>query len=395
MQVTVADEAPPCAINVDMKAAEWRPNCDAAIACETDAKRRGALLYGRAYSAIEEYRYDDAMADLNAALTADRDNPAFLRERAYLHGEFSHFDLATSDLDRATEQRPEDPLMYHERAFARHYLPDLQGAYDDRARELALTPDSLDALIARGEAALWLGKFAAATADAKKARSRANAAKDEDSARDAVGLLARIDKWRDATKSPRAAGRCEQGNDLKKGDAPKLIGDCTRAFFQASTGAAKADALSTRSVAWLVNEGAQDKATEDMRMALAFDPGNYQRHINLGYSYISVNHSRAASWEFDRALALQNHWLALAGRAAAKANLGDTAGARADAEASMKLEENEAATWVLADLAFDEGNRDRARELYSTLYVKGSRDDQLIERLKDLGLTDPEHALSK
>ena len=67
-----------------------------------------ALLFGRAYYAVEQYRYDDAIADLNAALAADPDNPDYLRERAYVHGELSNFGEAIADLDRVIKLQPDE-----------------------------------------------------------------------------------------------------------------------------------------------------------------------------------------------------------------------------------------------------------------------------------------------
>jgi tetratricopeptide (TPR) repeat protein len=140
---------------------------------------------------------------------------------------------------------------------------------------------------------------------------------------------------------------------------------------------------------------APKNSTEDMALARAFDPENARRYINLGYSYLQSNHSWAANREFERALAIERHPYALAGRAAARLNLGNKDGAMADAQASNELEPNEAATWVLADLAYERGNRDEARELYLLIYERGSRADHLVERLHELGVADPDAATRK
>jgi len=350
LQAQAASEVPPCAINVDVKAPEWITSCEAAIARESDVKRRAPLLFGRAYYAVEQFRYDDAIADLNAALAADPDNPAYLRERAYVHGELSNLDEAIGDLDRVIAQKPKEAYGYRERAYARHYRGDLKGAYEDRAREFELTPDSLDALVARGRAALWLGRFDDAKADATRARAGAKVAGNDDVYRSASELLSHIALWRDTTRGADAAKVCSEDLETDKSDRPKLIGDCSRAFLEAKTGVAKADALTSRSTAWLVAEDSQNESTGDLRLALAFDPANVARYINLGYSFLMLSHSWAAKLEFDRALALDKHWLALAGRAAARLNLGDKEGALADARASNELHpNNEAAAGVLAD----------------------------------------------
>jgi tetratricopeptide (TPR) repeat protein len=378
-----------------MKSAEWRSSCDDAITRTSDAKVLASLLFGRAYAAVEDYRYEDALKDLDAALNALPDNAKYLRERAYVQAELSNFEQAIADLDHAVRLNPKDILNYRERAFARHYSGDLQGAYDDRAREFELTPDSADALMARGIAAVWLGRFDDAMADLNRARSLAKSANDDDVQSSADEWLSNLDHWRNTTRGGDAVKLCQMERLEDRKNAPKLIGDCSKVYLDAKAGDQKADALTTRSAAWLLATGSQNNSTEDMRIALALDPKNSQRHINLGYSYLSSNHSWAANREFERAVAMERSPMALAGRAAARKNLGDKDGAFADARDSIELEPTEPAAWVLADLEFDNGNLDGARQLYLLLYERGSRSDLLMERLRDLGVPDPAAAVKK
>jgi tetratricopeptide (TPR) repeat protein len=390
-----APDPQPCSTKGDMKSALWRSSCDAAIAIEKDATVRASLLYGRAYGAVEDFRYDDALADLTAALEIAPDTIAYLRERAYVHVELSDFEPAIADLDRASRLSPEDPLVYRERAYARHYHGDLQGAYEDRARELELTPEAAGAHLARGNAAMWLGRFDDARADLKRARKLAKSSGDEDAARGVKEAQINFDLLHWATRGGDAAKLCKAARLTDKEDSRKAIGNCTKAFLEAETGVAKADALTTRSTAWLVAIGSQKNSTEDLSLARAFDPGNVHRHVNLGYSYLLSSHSWAANREFERALTIVRDPFALAGRAAARLNLGNKEGAMADALASNELEPNEAATGVLANLAFDRGDRDEARELYLLIYERGSRQKDLIERLHELGVADPDAAIKQ
>lgn len=384
----------PCAINGDVKSDAWRTQCDEAVAREADATKRAALLFGRAYGAIELYRYDDALTDLNAALSADPDNPRYLHERAYVYGELSEFPAAIADLDRQISLQPNEPTAFRERAYARRYVADLKGAYEDRARELELEPESASSLFARGQAAMWLGRFDDATADAMKAQKLAKSAGDERGSSEAAELLTRLGHWRDVSRGANPGSHCKM-ESLTKDKPSTRIGDCTRAFFEATTGSAKADALTTRHTAWLVLANSPDDSEEDLRIAVAFDPGNAERHINLGYSYLSNRHSWAARREFDRALAIDEHWLAFAGRGAARLNLNEIEGAIADARASMDLHPNEAAARLIGDIAFTKGDREGARSSYLIVYRLGSRDNGLIERLKELGVPDPAQAMGK
>ena len=382
-----ADDLQPCSTKADMKSSLWRASCDAAIATEADSQVRASLLFGRAYGAVEDFRYDDALRDLTAALAVKPDSTAYLRERAYVYVELSNFEQAIADLDRAIGLNPKEPLAYRERAYARHFSGNLQGAYEDRAREFDLMPAAASALLARADAALWLGRFDDARADAKRAGKLAKTSGDKDTARGVEEALANIELWRKPTRGGNSAKLCSPDRLTHQKAARQVIGDCTKAFLDAKDGEARADALTTRSSAWLVAGEPQKYSTEDMALALAFDREKARRYINLGYSYLQTSHSWAANREFERALAIERHPYALAGRAAARLNLGNKEGAMADALASNELEPNEAATWVLADLAYDRGSRDEARELYQLIYERGSRADHLIERLRELGVT--------
>jgi tetratricopeptide (TPR) repeat protein len=340
----------PCTPVGDVKGAQWRADCDAAVAQESDAKQRATLLFGRAYVAVDQFRYDDALKDLDAALAAAPDNPDYLRERAYVRSENSDFAAAITDLDRVIQLQPDEPGTYSERAHARHFSGDLQGAYQDRSRQIELQPDQSTAFLGRSNDALWLGRFDDAVADVSRAAGLAQGDQDPKTLGNADELLGLIKRWREMSPGGRPGGRCTMQHGINQSTPPTIIGDCTRVFLDAKEGAAKADALTTRSVAWQVLANSQSSSTEDLRLALAFDPGNIERRINLGYSYIAARHSWAARREFDRALATGNHWLALAGRAAARMNLGDAEGARADALASEKLHPNEPARRVLKEL---------------------------------------------
>ena len=122
-----------CDLKRDFSVPEWRTDCDAAIAQEKEPQDRAELLHHRAYVAIEQYRHEDALADLNAAVTADPKCANCLHERAYLNSELGEYAAAIADLDHEIALRPEFAGAYRERAFARTYNGDLEGAYQDRA----------------------------------------------------------------------------------------------------------------------------------------------------------------------------------------------------------------------------------------------------------------------
>lgn len=379
---------PSCDPHGDLKTADWRGRCNAAIDAQTDDKKRAALLFGRAYAAVEDYRYDDALRDLDAALVADPDNPRYLHERAYVNGELSNHAAAIADLDKQIAQQPNEPEGFSERAYARHYAGDLAGAYSDRARIVELDPESLDALAARAEAAVWIGKIAEAIADAKAILVHP-AAKDDEK------LLARAQQLLDAANLMSAPGepaRCKMRN-METKDARRQITDCTHAFFAATSPHAKAEALTYRSVGWQLIPN-EDRATDDDAVAVGIEPGNDELLVNLGFHYLSSNHSWAAERMFSRAIAIKRSPMALAGHARALWNLNQAEAAFTEARESFGVDGNEAATWLLADMTFDRGDRTVAKQLYLSIYRRGSRDDGLVARLKELGVSDPGKAIA-
>jgi len=387
-----ADDTEACDLHQDFTQPQWRLACDTAIAQEADPGKRAAFLQARAYVAVEQYRYEDALGDLNGALAAYPDCADCLHERAYLNSELGEFAAAIVDLDHEIRLQPERAAAYRERAFARAFNGDLAGAYQDRVRSQELE-SSTSALQARGDAALWLGRFDDAAADFAQAEKLARDAGDEQARAHAAASREEVALWRASATDKKAAGRCVMRELTGDGrTAKRFIGDCTQAFLLAKDGAAKAEALTTRATFWAVFDGDWDRATLDSRVAVGLDPGNANLHVNLGFNYLQTSHSWAARREFDRAIALQRSCLALAGRAQARANLDDPDGAFADARASFEMEANPLALWVLGDLVYEKGDKDGARKFYLGAYKAGSRDDRLIARLKELGVDDPAKA---
>ena len=170
-----------------------------------------------------------------------------------------------------------------------------------------------------------------------------------------------------------------------------FIGDCTAAFLAESRPEKRAEYLTYRSMAWLTVAQDSDASTADRAVAAALDPGNADMHANLGFAYLTVHHSWAAAREFDRALAIREHWLGLAGRAAAKYNLHDAEGAFTDARRSFEIHPNELALTVLGDLSHDRGDAASAKLYWMGAYRLGDRDDGLIQRLRSIGVDHPEN----
>lgn len=388
----VAADSTSCSLAGKTTTADWQQECDRAIGLETRPTARAALLFRRAYVRNGKEDFAAALQDLDQACILDPHNPRYLHERGYTRNSLGDYQEALVDLNEQALLQPDEPTVYRERAWSLRFLGDLRGAFTDRNHELQLLPDSAAALLGRADDRLWLGEFAQATADATRARAMAERSNDAATQKHVDAVLRRIAAWSDHSPEPGAAANCDKTNESHDYTSKHLIGDCTLAFLAASTGPARAAALTIRSIAWLEGQTSEVNAdaADDRLLAVAFDPGNADMHSNLGFSLLPHHHSRAALREFDRSLAIKTSFFALAGRASARHNLGDSAGAFADAKASFDLQPNELALLVLGDLAFERNDVAAARQHWLGAYHLGSRDDRTFERLRSVGIEHPE-----
>jgi len=365
-------------------------NCDAAIAKETNPEAKSVMLFRRAYmeDAAGDFKtYPTALTDLDEAIKLWPQNVQALHERGYLYNEYGRWKDAEANLDAQIRLTPNGSQGYQERALARFNLGDLQGTFDDRNTAAILDPENPSNYMARADAAIWTGNFALAQKDIAKAVELSPADKKKDISPLADKKRALIAFWTQTSTSG-AAGcmNAEKAGDMTRAN---LIGDCTLAFFAATTPAAKADALTVRSMAWLVAKSDEENAASDNIVAAAIDPspGNLS---NLGYAYMRVHHSAAAIEEFNRSIVLQPNFANYAGRANAKLNLSDYKGAAEDAQKSNDMKPNEAALTILGDCAYaTKKSFDEAKPYWIAAYHLGDRDDGLIARLKEAGVPIP------
>ncbi|MFA6117023.1 MAG: hypothetical protein WC729_23695 [Sphingomonas sp.] len=372
-EVTVADSDPAKA-------------CDRAIAASSGAAK-GQLLFERGYIHNEKSDSIAALADLDAAVAADPDNTKILQERAYTNNELGNYAEGLADLDKSAKLGVATAHLFNERAMSRVKLGDPAGAVADRDRVLALTPDDGAAHNARAEELLWLGRFDEARADIARARTIADAAGDKDMKAVAEKTLGRLASMTDGAE-PNASTVClaaqNDGGFNRKG----LIATCTAAYVAAPSAKAKAALLTTRAVAWLIVED-ETQATEDYQMAAALDPGNADWHANLGFAYVRGAHSWAGEREFDKSLAIKETWMALGGRAWARFNQRKLNESFADAKKSFEIKPNELALTVLGDLSFERNDTKSAKLYWMAAYRMGRHGDDMLERLKKIGITDP------
>jgi tetratricopeptide (TPR) repeat protein len=387
--ISVPAEATGCPITPPVAHDQaWRSACDAAIAGATDPRLKAELLFRSAYAFNEHDGYFDAERALQEATRLDPAHVLAWQELSYTENALGNYAPAEQAANRAIALVPDRTAPYQERGMARHHQGNLEGAYADRDRIARMTPDDAGALLGRAEDGMWLGRFDQAAADLDAAASHATS--DEQRRRiERSRMLFRL--WRTGSGAANPAAACvwPGNNDILL--RPGFIGDCTAAFLAEARPARRAEFLTIRTMAWLSAAQDREAATADRVIAAALDPRNPDMHSNLGFAYLDTHHSWAASREFDRALAIRESWIALAGRASAKYNLHDPQGAFADARRSVEIQPNELALTMLGDLAHDRGDTARTRFFWMTAYHMGDRDEGLIERLRSIGVDHPEN----
>jgi tetratricopeptide (TPR) repeat protein len=365
----------------------WRGACEAAIAAATDPRLKAELLFRSGYAYNAHDGYSDAERVLREATRLDPGHVLAWQELSYTENALGNYAPAEQAADRAIALAPDRIAPYQERGMARHYQGNLEGAYADRDRIVRTMPDDAGPLVGRANEALWLGRFDQAAADLDAAASHAR----DDRQRQMVErsrTVLRLARTRSGAGGPPTCVWPVSNDALLR---PGFIGDCTAAFLAEARPARRAEILTTRSVAWLSAAQDRDASTADRAVAAALDPGNADMHANLAFSYLDAQHSWAAAREFDRALAIRESWVGLAGRAAARYNLHDPQAAFADARRSFEIHPNELALTVLGDLLRDRSDNAGAKLYWMAAYHLGGRDDGLIERLRSIGVDHPEN----
>lgn len=368
--------------------------CDAGIAAETDPKAKSVLLLRRAYMRDQVSDHDvfrSAKDDLDQAIALWPDNWGAWHERGYIENEIGDTAQAASDLDHEAALNPDAPLLHSERALARFRLGDLAGAFQDRDRDVALHPDDASARAARAEALMWLGRFEEAKSDLDQAQKLATAGGDTDTLTWVTRLREDIARWTNWGDPSQAAAACANVKDETAFQDAHFIGNCTRAFLDARSGSDKAEALTGRGLAIELSRQNPALALDDFRLAAALDPSNPDLEGNLGGLLANIGRLHEALRHLDAAIAVKPNAYAYAARASVKYELNDFKGAFADAKTSFGMGPNQANLTVLGDLAFTQLKDTKAAKSYwMGAYHLGDRDDGLIERLKKVGVENPD-----
>src|SRR6218665_1158998 len=143
----------------------WHKACDAAIAAEKDNKARAQLLFRRAFAANEAEDYATARDRLEQSVKLDPGFATGWHELSYTYNAMGDYADGERAADAEMALRSNISAPYQERAFSRQYRANFTGLYADRDKVVSFEKGKASPLIARAEAAMWLGRFDAARAD--------------------------------------------------------------------------------------------------------------------------------------------------------------------------------------------------------------------------------------
>ena len=352
-------------------------------------KDRADLLYRLGYAMVENDAVLGSVAVLRRAVSLDPGNAGYWHELGYAQTDLGMYAEALASLDRAITLDPQHANAINERGWVRQKLGDFAGANADYDRYFAIEEDSPGTRMSYARNLVWLGKLDEAEAALDRLAGDADFAEDVATER---ALIARIRAYRPTGNE---AALCEVSEALSDRARAELVFDaCTRAFLDTSDAARRADFLTARGTARQAIEDTLGIGYGDFSVAAGLDPHDGRRYVNTGFALLQLQHSWAARNDFDRALELglpQDLMtaVALAGRAQANFNLEERDAALDDARRSFELEPNQAATWLLGDIASADGNDELAREMWLATYRLGSRDDRLLGNLRSVGVDDP------
>ena len=133
-----------------------------ALLTALDHLLRGNTLY-------ELKRYEEALAEYNAALALRPDDPDILNNRGVTLDELKRYEESLADLNRALELRPHDPVSLSNRAAILSNLNRNEEALAACDRALQLRPDDSATLGNRGIALLRLQRYEEALASFNRA----------------------------------------------------------------------------------------------------------------------------------------------------------------------------------------------------------------------------------
>lgn len=369
--------------------------CERALAEAQNDADRAQLLFRMAVSLVDRQEVLAALPLLDRAVALVPTNGWIFGVRASIVARTGNLSRALEDFDHALELAPEAATLLAGRSVVRRSIGDFTGALDDVRASINAGDDTPTLRLAMAGDLIWLDRLDEAEAELFRASA-------DPTARTQISeLRTLIIRRRAYVPDGQEAERCRLDMSTNTvAEAEQMIDICTHAYMAHPDPARRASFLTRRSAATLVARQDQASSLRDLQVAAGIYPGSPHVHINLGFALLTGQRSWAARNSFDTALASdqmegQMRALALGGRAQANQGLGDSVAARSDARDSWRLAANWVAPWVMGSLALGAGDTDSARNFALLQYSLGDRGSDLLGRLRDLGVEDPDAAASE
>jgi tetratricopeptide (TPR) repeat protein len=336
---------------------------------QPDEYTRYSLLVGRGVMRLAQKRYDDAVADLQAAMNLRPDWYQARVNLAQVYQKQDKLDAAREQLDQAIGHEPALALLYRERARVHRRCGDREAALRDLDRAIRLDP---------------LGSLAASN-HAERGRIMQEDGRLQEALRayDTTLVLrpdlAYVYRWKAETLTQLADAGPDASRELQQ-----QIVRVLDAYFE--TGPPAADLFRARGQA-RSKLGDFGGALDDYTHALGIEPDS-ATHAARGWTYqLAFDASALALRDFEAALRLEaKNGDAFNGRGFARVQLGqDVRGAVTDAEEALRLDPqgsrtlfNAARTYAQAVGRFDA--RTTPRDL--TLARRGQYQDRAVQLLR-------------
>src|SRR5262249_24104275 len=156
-----------------------------------------------------------------------------------------------------------------------------QGALADRQFGVRATPNEIGPHIGLAEALEWVGDFDGARTAFASAKALAERQNDRATMDDIAFALDAVEMMAARSDASPAADACMAAVMRVERPRREDIGDCTRAFFDATDPEGKADSLTSRGLLWLRLPDHDAFYLDDFRIAAALVPNDAGLRSNL------------------------------------------------------------------------------------------------------------------
>ncbi len=260
-------------------------------------------------SMLEHNDFDGAIAIAQDAIKLNKkDGDSYLR-LATIYERQWRFIEAVEELNKAIKLDPENGIYYRRRAAIKQYQGDSEAAIKDQTKAVALSKDKAFELVALAKMNITAGNVDAAVANLNEALERSP--KNQEAHRELANLLTREKRYDDLVSEYQRVLKTEEKNAnlhyllaealLKAGKEKEALEEYTQ-----SANLNPQDPRALRKLGTYYSEHKlYDKAIKAFRRALNINPTSVQDMVALGYCYAQDDNYLQSEAAFVTALALK------------------------------------------------------------------------------------------